>query len=100
MWIHVSSSLRNGADKRIIPAALLAEPLLQSMGDDDGGLGVELAHLVSAVVVLRAGEIGFAPLGLAPRRLVAQRVHASRPREQVVHLEAVPGRKVGPLAQI
>ncbi|RWW12145.1 hypothetical protein BHE74_00007876 [Ensete ventricosum] len=73
------------ATKRVLPAALLAEPLVKSMGDDDGGLEVELAHLVAAVVVLCTGEVGPAPLSLAARRSVGC-------------LEAVPGRKVGPMA--
>jgi len=56
-------------------------------GDDDGRLGVVLAHLVSAVVALGAGEIGLASLGLAARRVVAVRVPASR-------------REVGPVVEV
>lgn len=50
-------------------AALLAESLGQAGGDDCGGLGVELADLVAAVVVLGVGEISIAALRLAPRRV-------------------------------
>lgn len=56
-------------------------------GDDDGRLGVVLAHLVAAVVALGAGEIGLASLGLAARRVVAVRVPSSR-------------REVGPVAEV
>lgn len=49
------------------PAALLAESLSQPVGDDGGGLGVEFADLVAAVVVLGVGEVGGAALGLTPR---------------------------------
>ena len=56
-------------------------------GDDDGRLGVVLAHLVAAVVALGAGEVGLAALGLAPRRVVAVGVAASR-------------REVGPVAEV
>jgi hypothetical protein len=58
-----------------------------SGGEDDWRLGVVLAHLVAAVVALGAGEISLAPLGLAPRRVVAIRVPPSR-------------REVGPVAEV
>jgi hypothetical protein len=58
-----------------------------SGGDDDWRLGVVLAHLVTAVVALGAGEISLAPLGLAPRRVVAIGVPPSR-------------REVGPVAEV
>jgi len=38
--------------KKKLPAALLAESLSQPGGEDGGGLRVELAHLVAAVVAL------------------------------------------------
>jgi hypothetical protein len=106
-----------------VPAALLAEALLLSLGSDGGGFGVVLADLVPAVVVLEGGEVGLAPLGLAPRRLVVVKVvraaepeaqharhaqaqahptEARRPRhrQQVVHGQHVRGGEVRAAAQV
>ena len=47
-----------------VPAALLAEALLLAGGGDGGGLGVVLADLVAAVVVLGGGEVRLAAFGL------------------------------------
>lgn len=43
-----------------LPAALLAKSLLLAADQDDGGLGVDLADLVPAVVVPAAAEVGIA----------------------------------------
>lgn len=74
--------------KQMKSAALLAESLVESAGgDDDGRLGVMLADLVATMVALGPGEVGLAALGLAPRRVVAVGVAASR-------------REVGPVAEV
>jgi len=44
---------------------LLAKALVDSGDDDDGGLGMELTHLVAAVVPLGVGEISRAIVCLA-----------------------------------
>ena len=75
---------------RYVPAALLAEALLLAGGGDGAGLGVVLADLVAAVVVLGAGEVGLAAFGLAPRRLVVKRVHPPGPGEEPVDGERIP----------
>lgn len=49
------------------PATLLAESLLNPVDNDLGGLGVELADFVAAVVVLGSGELRLAALHLAAR---------------------------------
>jgi hypothetical protein len=86
---------------------LLAESLLLAAGRDDGGLGVVLADLVAAVVVLGAGEVGLASLGLAARRLVvraaeAEPEHAAEagPHQQPVDRQHVPGGEVGTPAKV
>lgn len=56
------------------PAALLAEPPLLASDDDARGLGVGLADMVLAVVVLGAGEVGVASLDLAAECLEARRL--------------------------
>jgi hypothetical protein len=50
-----------------VPAALLAEALLLAGDDDDGRLGVRLAHLVPAVVVAALGQVRVAPFDRARR---------------------------------
>lgn len=82
------------------PAALLAESLSQPVGDDGGGLGVELADLVAPVVVLGVGEVGGAALGLAAGRVGRGDLGAwPGPAVKPVH-EVVLGRKVGPAAKV
>jgi hypothetical protein len=67
------------------PAALLAASLSQPGGDDSGGLGVKLADFVAAVVVLGVGEVGIAPLGLAPGPVRRPRLGRPGPPIQPVH---------------
>lgn len=82
------------------PAALLAESLSQPVGDDGGGLGVELADLVAPMVVLGVGEVGGAALGLAAGRVGRGDLGAwPGPAVKPVH-EVVLGRKVGPAAKV
>lgn len=52
--------------KKKKPATLLAETLSQPSSNHGGGLGVELADLVTTVVMLSLGQIGITALGLAP----------------------------------
>jgi hypothetical protein len=52
-----------------LPAALLAEALLDAGDEDARLLGVHVAHLVPAVVLLDGAQIHAAPVHLAPRRL-------------------------------
>jgi hypothetical protein len=51
------------------PAALLAEALLDAGDEDARLLGVHVAHLVPAVVLLDGAQIHAAPVHPAPRRL-------------------------------
>lgn len=51
------------------PATLLAEALSEAGGDDGGGLGVKLADLMAAVVVLGGAEVSITPFRLASRRV-------------------------------
>lgn len=86
--------------KKMESAALLAESLSQPVGDDGGGLGVELADLVAAVVVLGVGEVRRAALGLAPGGVGRPGVGGrSGPAVEPVH-EVVLGREVGPAAEV
>lgn len=55
------------------PAALLAEALTEASDEDDGLLGVRLAHLVPPVVPPSLAEVDAAPLHLAPRPAAAAR---------------------------
>lgn len=74
--------------KKMEPAALLAESLSQPGGDDGGGFGVKLAHLVAAVVVLGLRQISIASLGLTPRRVrrgSRTRFHGPRPTVEPAH---------------
>lgn len=75
------------ASFRRVPAALLAESLSRAGSDDGGGLGMELAHLVPPVVVLRVCQVGVAPLRLTPRRLggAAGGLQRAGPAVQPVH---------------
>ena len=57
----------NGNVEEKRPAALLAEALAEAGDDNDGGLGVGLAHLVPPVVPLGLRQIGGALLRLAAR---------------------------------
>jgi hypothetical protein len=66
-----------------LPAALLAEAHLSAGDDDDGRLGVRLAHLVPPVVVPALGQVRLAAVHRARRALV---VPPARPR-------AYPGRR-------
>ena len=52
-----------------IPAALLAEAHLAAGDDDDGRLGVRLAHLVPPVVVAALAEVSLAAVHRARRAL-------------------------------
>jgi hypothetical protein len=69
---------------------------------------VVLADLVAAVVVLGAGEVGLAALGLAARDLVLVRAaeaepeHATEagPHQEAVHGQHVPGGEVGAAAEV
>jgi hypothetical protein len=54
----------------ILPAALLAEAHLAAGDDDDGGLGVRLAHLVPPVVVAALAQVRPAPVHRARRALL------------------------------
>ena len=54
----------------VVPAALLAEALLDAANDDERRLGVHGADLVAAVVGLAAAQIHATPLHLAPRLLL------------------------------
>lgn len=93
---------------------MLAEALLLARGGDCGGLGVVLADLVAAVVVLGGGEVGLAALSLAPRGLVVvgggaepqpQHAHCAGSAEAGAHQQAVHGQhvrrgKVCPAAEV
>ena len=54
----------------VVPAALLAEALLDAGDDDERRLGVHGADLVAAVVCLGVAQIHAAPFHLAPRLLL------------------------------
>ena len=82
------------------PAALLAESLSQPGGDDGGGLGVKLADFVAPVVVLGVGEVGVAPLGLAPGRVRRPRLGRPGPPIQPVHELVLGRREVRPSSQV
>lgn len=89
-----------GIGGNLEPAALLAESLSQPVGDDGGGLGVELADLVAAVVVLGVGEVRRAALGLAPRGVGRPGLGGrSGPAVEPVH-EVVLGGEVGPAPEV
>lgn len=60
-----------------VPAALLAEALAEASDEDDGLLGVRLAHLVPPVVPPSLAEVDAAPLHLAPRPAAAARRSAT-----------------------
>lgn len=82
------------------PAALLAEPLSQTGGHDGGGFGVELTHLVAAVVVFSMAKVGIAALGLAPGGVRGTGFKNPRTAVHPVH-EVILGRgEVSPAAQI
>lgn len=89
-----------GVFRHFQPAALLAEALSQPGGDDGGGLGVELADLVAAVVVLRVGQVGVAPFGLAARGVHRAGFEDPRPAVEAVHEVVLRRGEVGPPAQV
>lgn len=82
------------------PATLLAEALSQAGGDDGGGLGVELAHLVAAVVVLGVGQVGVAAFGLAPGGVNRTGLEGPGPAVEPVHEVVLRRSEVGPSAQV
>ncbi|GER31200.1 homoprotocatechuate catabolism bifunctionalisomerase/decarboxylase [Striga asiatica] len=82
------------------PAALLAKPLGESGSDDGGGLGVELTHLVAAVVVLGVAQVRVAALGLAPGRVARTGVEDPGPAVEPVHEVVLRRGEVGPAAEV
>ena len=85
------------------PAALLAESLSQPGGDDGGGFGVELAHLVAAVVVLGLRQISIASLGLAARGVGGSRRTGFRrpgPTVETAHEIVLGGGEIRPATEI
>lgn len=82
------------------PAALLAESLSQPGSDDGRGLGVELADLMAPVVVLGMGEVGVAPLGLAPGRVRGPWLGRPGPPIKPVNELVLGRREVRPATQV
>jgi len=78
--------------KKPQPAALLAESLSQPGGNDGGGLGVELAHLVAAVVVLGFGEVRVTSFSLTAWQI---RRHGGNRFHRLGTVESVQGVFVG-----
>lgn len=73
-------------------AALLAEALSQSGGDDGGGFGVKLADFMASVVVFGMSEIGIAAFRLASRGINQSDISGPRSAVKPVD-EIVLGRR-------
>lgn len=85
--------------KKMKPAALLAETLSQSGGDDGGGFGVKLADFMASVVVFGVSKVGIATLRLAPRGIHQSDISGPRSAVKPVDEIVLGGREIGTAAQ-
>lgn len=81
-------------------ATLLAESLSQPGGNDRGGFRVELAHLVSPVVVLGVCQVGIAALSLASWGVGRAGFDHPRAAIKPAHEIILGRREIGPPPQI
>lgn len=98
--IYLNTYLIKIIRSKHIPAALLAESLLESIRNHNSSLWMELADFVSSMVMLCSREISLAPFSLTSWDLLVHLIQTPRSTEQPIYSQCVTRREIRPVSKI